>query len=283
MNDTTIVILIVAVVALIIVLSWLPNRAQRPPPEDQVQQVVQDAVREAAQHAGPAAVSEYQRRENELREAAAAKRREAAARAKETRAKRIEALQPWRKFFVMFVQRLARPYFDEWGLDNELLSRWAEGRADYYISKKPYVLEIIQSIHADAQHAAQNYVNLEERSSSEIARAKAVSKARTLVRNDKCPYCGDPLGDSPHLDHIVSVKRGGPSSDWNLVFVCIPCNRAKRGLSLKDFSNSEYAQKRGLTLKAIVDRLEELDKFVEIEQEPIVSYEFEYEEPNKSD
>lgn len=227
-------------------------------------QAAKEAALSAAHDAQSAAVQAYQQQQAELREQDSAKRREAAARAKETRTKRIEALEPWRETFVVFVRRLAEPFFAEWNLDRTLLEEWARERAGVYIAKKPYVLEIIQSVHADAQRAAEAYANRSNKSEREIARDRAKTAAQNLARNVNCPYCGIQLDDRAHLDHVLPVQRGGPSEPWNLVFACMQCNLAKRDLSLAEFVATEYARSRKLSLEDIARRLRDLNKYGEI-------------------
>jgi 5-methylcytosine-specific restriction endonuclease McrA len=203
-------------------------------------------------------------RQEVIQQADAAKRKEAATRAKETRLRKIEALQAWRPSFVAFVRRLGEPFFVEWQIDRPRLEAWAEERADVYIKKKPYVLEIIQSIHADALRAAEAMANQAQKSSREIARERAKSIAGALERNSHCPYCGVQLDTQPHLDHILPVQRGGPSIPWNMVYVCIPCNRAKRDLSLMEFIDTDYARRKEMRAGEVAKRLRNLDKYVEV-------------------
>lgn len=271
--DSTVLWIIVGVVVL--VLAWaLLSKRRRPPALDreqileQTRQVAESAAREAAKRAADqaqdAAVRAYQMQQDELRAEQAGRRREAATKAKETKARRIAELEQWRDTFVFFVRALSKPFFDEWDLDMELLDEWSRDRADFYISKRPYVLEIIQSVHADAQRAAESFANRAQKSPREIARERAKSVARGLGRNADCPYCGNPLDEKAHLDHIRPVQRGGPSVDWNMVYVCVPCNRAKRDLSLAEFVEGDYARRVGLKLTEIVKRLKSLGKEVDI-------------------
>jgi 5-methylcytosine-specific restriction endonuclease McrA len=268
---------IIIVVAVIVVVALLAGRRRRETfDRDTIVRETREAAREAAQkavqdvapdvvrEASTAAVRDYQVQQQAIREAEAAKRREAAGRAKETRLKKIESLQAWRPSFVAFVRRLAEPFFTEWQIDRQRLDAWAEERADIYIKKKPYVLEIIQSIHADALRAAETFANLEQKSPREIARERAKSISSDLERNSNCPYCGVQLDAQAHLDHILSVQRGGPSTPWNMVYACVPCNRAKRDLSLMEFVDTDYARRKALRAGEIAKRLRELDKYVEV-------------------
>lgn len=239
-------------------------RETREAAKEAARRALEDAAPGVAQDAGAAAIRAYQLQQDAIKQEEAEKRRDAAARARETRIKKIESLQAWRPTFVLFVKRLAEPFFDEWRLDKSLLDEWAEERTDVYIKRKPYVLEIIQSIHADAQKAAEALSGRAQKSTREIARERAKALTGSLERNSHCPYCGCELDERTHLDHIVPVQRGGPSTPWNMVYVCIPCNRAKRDLSLVEFVDSDYARERNLRMTAIAERLRTLDKYVEL-------------------
>lgn len=270
--DSTVLWIIVGVAFLLLVLSLL--RRNRSPEIDrdrimeQTRQVAEDAARDAARHgaqeAQEAAVRAYQRQQEELRAEQASRRRDAAARAKETKAQRIASLEQWRDTFVFFVRALAKPFFDEWDLDLEILDEWSRERANFYISKQPYVLDIIRAVHADAQRAAESFANTAQKSPREIARERAKSAGRAPARNSECPYCGTVLDERAHLDHIRPVQKGGPSVDWNMVYACVPCNRAKRDLPLAEFVEGDYARRVGLRLTEIVKRLRALGKEVDI-------------------
>jgi len=125
----------------------------------------------------------------------------------------------------------------------------------------------VKSIHADAQHAAERFPGRRTKSDKEIARERVRGASRKLVRNSECPYCCATLEDgNDHLDHIRPVNRGGPTIDWNMVFVCVPCNRAKRDLSLAEFIETDYAKRKELVLGEVLARLEALGKHVDILQ-----------------
>ena len=52
--------------------------------------------------------------------------------------------------------------------------------------------------------------------------------------NRTCAYCG--AKDVPlEVEHIVPRSRGGVSSVNNLTLACVPCNRAKSNLDIRDF------------------------------------------------
>ena len=239
-------------------------REAREAAREAAERSVQEVAPEVVQDASAAAVRAYQERENAIREEQAERRRESAARAKDTKMRKIAELQTWRPTFVAFVRKLAEPFFAEWRLDEAQLDDWAEERADVYIRRKPYVLEIIQSIHADAQRSAESLANRSGKSAREIARERAKGTANSLDRNSHCPYCGDQLDARTQLDHIIPVQRGGPSEPWNTVFVCVPCNRAKRDYSLMEFLDTDYARQRRFRAGDIAKRLRDLDKYVEV-------------------
>ena len=70
-----------------------------------------------------------------------------------------------------------------------------------------------------------------------------------------CPYCGLPLGDSIHADHIYPVCRGGLSTIENMVLVCDLCNLSKGDLTLREFMS-----KNNLDVERIESTLERLGK-----------------------
>lgn len=253
--DSTAVWIALVVGALLIVILLLRLRRNKPPADEIIEHVAREAV------------SKYESQQQHHRELDAAKRRERSARAAETKRKRIEGLKEWREPFVQFVRRLAEPFFVAYSVDSLQLDDWAEEQADDYISKKPYVLEIVRSIHADAQLAAERLSGKRIKSASEIARERVRVASRKLVRNSECPYCCETLEEgNDHLDHIRPVNRGGPTIDWNMVFVCIPCNRAKRDLSLAEFIETDYAKRKELVLGVVLSRLEALGKHADILQ-----------------
>lgn len=242
--------------ALLVVIAFLWLRGRRHPSGDHGK-IIEDVAREA--------VSAYEAQQQEQKNFDAAQRRERAARGRETKQKRIEGLKEWREPFVQFVRRLAEPFFIAYSVDPLQLDDWAEERADVYISKKPYVLDIVRSIHADAQRAAERLSSKRTKSAGEIARERVRGASRKLVRNSECPYCCAALEDgNDHLDHIRPVNRGGPTIDWNMVFVCVPCNRAKRDLSLSEFIETDYARRKGLQIGEVLARLDTLGKYVDM-------------------
>jgi 5-methylcytosine-specific restriction endonuclease McrA len=67
-------------------------------------------------------------------------------------------------------------------------------------------------------------------------RRRAASAAKPKLRRDHdCPYCSNPLGVSPHADHIHPISAGGLSSVENMVYVCSSCNARKQDMTLQEF------------------------------------------------
>lgn len=275
LNSATLLWLLALAIGLIVVF-MLFRRRRAPVDRGSILEETRKAARQAAeravqevapgvvQDASEAAVRAYQMRQDAIQQEQALKRKEAAARAKDTRLRKIESLQAWRPTFVLFVRRLAEPFFAEWQLDQGLLDQWSEERAEVYIKQKPYVLEVIRSIHADAQRAAERLASQAQKSPREIARDRAKLAANDLERNSHCPYCGSALDEKAHLDHIVPVQRGGPSVPWNMVYVCPPCNHAKHNKSLMEFIDSGYARQKDLKASEISARLRERGKYVDV-------------------
>jgi 5-methylcytosine-specific restriction endonuclease McrA len=50
-----------------------------------------------------------------------------------------------------------------------------------------------------------------------------------------CPYCGLPIGDAIHADHIYPVSKGGLSTVENMVLICEQCNLKKGSKTLRQF------------------------------------------------
>lgn len=122
-----------------------------------------------------------------------------------------------------------------------------------------------------------------------------LSKAQRAELKQKygghCSYCGDPLGDKWHADHIEAVKReiehigGGvlrttnemlnPHLDTieNMNPACIPCNSNKSSMSLKSWRNL-LTHYRDVQLLRDSTHARHLHRFgiIEIKQDPIVFF-----------
>lgn len=60
------------------------------------------------------------------------------------------------------------------------------------------------------------------------------------AQNNRCFYCGEDMGDTPSIEHLSPVSRGGDNYRWNIVYACKSCNSKKHDLTLE-----EYAIKTG--------------------------------------
>ena len=53
-------------------------------------------------------------------------------------------------------------------------------------------------------------------------------RALASAHGGRCAYCGEPLGQRFHVDHIIPRHLGGGCEPGNLVAACWSCNSAKR-------------------------------------------------------
>lgn len=95
------------------------------------------------------------------------------------------------------------------------------------------------------------------------ARAKSQTRSRVsdlqhlVQRTSDCPYCGEPLGGTPHLDHIHPVSCGGLSVLENLVWACQRCNGLKSNKTVL-----EFCEQSSLDLSTVIHRLRSQGKRV---------------------
>lgn len=55
------------------------------------------------------------------------------------------------------------------------------------------------------------------------------AELETLKRTQKgCWWCGKPITDQHHIDHVVPLSRGGSNDISNLRVTCPPCNARKK-------------------------------------------------------
>lgn len=92
-------------------------------------------------------------------------------------------------------------------------------------------------------------------SNDKETRAIATTVIRGLSKQPWCPYCGNSLGSTPHVDHIYPVSKGGRSVPKNMVYVCSQCNIMKSNLTLAGF-----IRKFSLDRDIVEGRLKELYK-----------------------
>jgi DNA-directed RNA polymerase subunit RPC12/RpoP len=61
-------------------------------------------------------------------------------------------------------------------------------------------------------------------------------RARIIARDGiQCRYCGaETSGRTRHMDHLISVRRGGSNDDSNIVVTCQRCNNRKMTKSVRE-------------------------------------------------
>jgi hypothetical protein len=64
----------------------------------------------------------------------------------------------------------------------------------------------------------------------------AEQRARIIARDGiQCRYCGtETSGRTRHMDHLISVRRGGSNDDSNIVVTCQRCNNRKMAKSVRE-------------------------------------------------
>ena len=68
-------------------------------------------------------------------------------------------------------------------------------------------------------------------SAANASRPPALSRMAIMRRDEqRCQYCGD---EATTVDHIIPRSKGGQFTWLNLVASCMPCNRKKSDLLLK--------------------------------------------------
>ena len=126
---------------------------------------------------------------------------------------------------------------------NKQIERSVESRIDRYIERIATLeREVARREEAKARKAAKDakLVYAAERKArmknlSKDIRSEGSGLRRLLPQNHPCPYCGGPLGPSPHADHIYPVHKGGRSTFANMVYICNDCNSKKGKMTLQQF------------------------------------------------
>lgn len=93
--------------------------------------------------------------------------------------------------------------------------------------------------------------------SDKHTRGRAASLKYLVKKTKECPYCGQDLGNRPHLDHIYPVSKGGLSIVENLVWCCSTCNSLKADKGLM-----QYLTERRIGIEETIFRLHSLGKHV---------------------
>ncbi len=89
---------------------------------------------------------------------------------------------------------------------------------------------------------------------SDAAKVKKEIKHQCKIL-EGCPYCGLFMNEATaHADHIYPVAKGGQSTQKNMVYICVECNRKKKAMTLRQFIdkyelNSELISRKLVKLK----------------------------------
>lgn len=59
-------------------------------------------------------------------------------------------------------------------------------------------------------------------------------KAIFIAQRGLC-FCGDDLGITYHVDHMIPLSRGGSDFPENLQLLCPPCNHSKRNKTMSEW------------------------------------------------
>lgn len=65
--------------------------------------------------------------------------------------------------------------------------------------------------------------------------SKNITAKLKHLQQNKCPCCGEKLGDKYHLDHIIPLSLGGRHEDANLQLLKASCNQKKYNKHPIDF------------------------------------------------
>lgn len=76
--------------------------------------------------------------------------------------------------------------------------------------------------------SASNRRRRARRLSAEGTHTAADIEAQVKRQKGKCFWCGEKVGDTYHVDHIVPLSRGGSNDPENLVIACPSCNCSKQ-------------------------------------------------------
>ena len=78
--------------------------------------------------------------------------------------------------------------------------------------------------------------NQRRRSMLKIHLDNVYLKLLIKAQQNKCFYCGCDMGDSPSLEHLTPVSRGGDNQRYNLVYACKNCNSKKHDKTLEEYA-----------------------------------------------
>jgi 5-methylcytosine-specific restriction endonuclease McrA len=121
------------------------------------------------------------------------------------------------------------------------------------ITRLDQKLDWIKSIEAKNEKKRQDKARIA--ALMDRARGGAAAIRENLPRDHPYPYCGGPLGDAPHANHIHPISKGGLSIRQNMVYICASCNNRKGNQTLTAFVAKEEKD-----LAVILQRLRQLGK-----------------------
>ena len=110
----------------------------------------------------------------------------------------------------------------------------------------------LEALHAKTAVERAKAAELDKRT-----RKHARANAYKVIKTEKCPYCGGPLGDEPHLEHIYPVAKGGLSIVQNMVYACASCNSKKSDKGL-----IEFLDQAGFNVLVVLGTLQLMGKIV---------------------
>jgi chromosome segregation ATPase len=125
------------------------------------------------------------------------------------------------------------------------------------LKRKREVLTKVNARIQSLEDKKESIVVLKNQAAKQIKEKRQIGDnvKRRLTKNENCPYCGEIISDSGHVDHIYPVSKGGHSVAKNMVHVCSDCNMKKSNLTLTMFIKRFH-----LDRDDIEERLTELKK-----------------------
>ena len=113
-----------------------------------------------------------------------------------------------------------------------------------------------------------NSITMSRKSISKKLRQKLKEK-----HNSKCGYCGTPLKDKFHVDHIEPFFNGGKCKEDNLMATCVSCNLQKGGRPLEHFRELISDKLNQLKLVANYEIAKRYGMIKEIKKEIVFEFE----------
>lgn len=70
-------------------------------------------------------------------------------------------------------------------------------------------------------------------------------KAQYDQQNGRCHWCGEPVGNQYHVDHVIPLSRGGTNYPSNIVIACPPCNLSRNNKLPDEWEGRSAAKTEG--------------------------------------